>query len=98
MCTIRRPYEGTRTYQAKDVDSKSLKQTAVVATLDCPLPEHKNAIWCSTFQMAWDKLKQDIIGEPIQVLGAEELADRLNRAQFPPGISRRSRTMRPPAS
>ena len=70
---------------AANIDSNSLKQTAVIATLDCPLPEHKNAIWCSTFQMAWDKLKQDIIGEPVQVLGAEELANRLNRAPFPTG-------------
>lgn len=57
----------------------------MVATLDCPLPEHKNAIWCSTFQMAWDRFKQDIIGEPVQVIGAEELANRLNSAQFPAG-------------
>jgi hypothetical protein len=68
-----------------DIDSKSLQQTGVVATLDGPLPEHKNAIWCSTFQMAWDKFKQDIIGEPIQVLGAEELANRLNGTPFPTG-------------
>ena len=76
----------TKTHaRAAEVDSKNLKQTVVVATLDCPLPEHKNAIWCSTFQMAWDKFKQDIIGEPVQVLGAEELAGRLNRSQFPTG-------------
>jgi hypothetical protein len=76
----------TKTHaRAAEVDSKSLKQTVVVATLDSPLPEHKNAIWCATFQMAWDRFKQDIIGEPIQVLGAEELADRLNRSQFPSG-------------
>jgi len=68
-----------------DVDSKSLQQTVVVATLDDLLPEHKNVIWCSTFQMAWDKLKQDIIGEPIQIPTAQELADRLNRSQFPTG-------------
>ncbi|MCL5282995.1 MAG: hypothetical protein M1376_24180 [Planctomycetes bacterium] len=76
----------TKTHaRAAEVDSKNLKQTVVVATLDCPLAEHKNAIWCATFQMAWDKLKQDIIGEPIQVLGAEELANRLNGAPFPTG-------------
>jgi hypothetical protein len=68
---------------AQEVDSKSLRQTAVVATLDCPLPEHNNAIWCSTFQMAWDKLKADIIGEPIELLGAVALASRLNRRPFP---------------
>ncbi|MEN6578381.1 MAG: hypothetical protein ABFD90_18695 [Phycisphaerales bacterium] len=75
----------TTTHHAQEVDSKTLKQTAVVATLDCPLPEHKNAIWCSTFQMAWDRLKTDVIGEPIEVLGAEELANRLNATAFPPG-------------
>ncbi len=79
------PYRATTTHEARDIDSRNLKQTAVVATLDCPLPEHKNVIWCSTFQMAWDKFKQDIIREPIQVGGAEELANRLNRAQFPAG-------------
>jgi hypothetical protein len=76
----------TKTHaRAAEVDSKNLKQTVVVATLDCPMPEHKNAIWCSTFQMAWDKFKQDIIGESIQVPAAQELADRLNRSQFPTG-------------
>jgi hypothetical protein len=76
----------TKTHaHAPEVDSKNLKQTVVVATLDCPLPEHKNAIWCATFQMAWDRLKQDIVGEPIQVLGAEDLANRLNAGPFPTG-------------
>ena len=70
---------------AAEIDSRNLRQTVVVATLDCPLPEHKNAIWCASFQMAWDKLRQDIIGEPIQVPEAQELADRLNRSQFPAG-------------
>jgi hypothetical protein len=32
--------------------------------------------------MAWDKLKNDIIGEPVEVLGAEKLAGRLDQAEF----------------
>lgn len=79
------PMEKPTIHEVPRVDSKSLQQTAVVATLDCPLPEHKNAIWCSTFQMAWDKFRQDIIGEPIRVVGAEELAQRLNGTPFPTG-------------
>jgi len=71
----------TITKQVEAIDSANLKQTTVVATLDCPLPEHRNVIWCSTFQIAWNKLKDDIIGEPIKVLGAEELAARLNQAK-----------------
>ena len=64
------------------INSADLKQTSIIATLDSPVPKYRNVIWCSTFQMAWDKLKLDIIGEPVEVLGAEKLADRLNRAEF----------------
>jgi len=78
-----RGHRTTVTHHAPSVDSKLLKRTAVVATLDCPLPEGKNAIWCSTFQMAWDKMKNDVVGEPIEVLKAEELGGRLNRSQYP---------------
>jgi hypothetical protein len=61
-------------------DSRNLQQSAVVPTLDSPLPEGKNVIWCATFQMAWDRLKNDVAGGPVRVTNAEALADRLNRA------------------
>jgi len=69
------------TKEIKNINSADLKETSIVATLDCPIPEHKNVIWCSTFQMAWDKFKNDILGEPVKVHGAEELAARLNHAE-----------------
>jgi len=71
-----------KTAEPERVDTRDLGRTTVVATLDCPLPPHKNVIWCGTFQMAWDKLKDDIIGEPIRLSGAQPLADRLNDAPF----------------
>ena len=74
-------YRATVTKEVKAIDSANLKKTSVVATLDCFVPEHKNVIWCSTFQIAWDKFKNDILGEPVKVRGAEELAARLNRAE-----------------
>ena len=64
------------------IDSNDLEQTSIVATLDSPFPKYHNVIWCSTFQMAWDMLKRDIIGEPVEVPGAEKLADSLNKAEF----------------
>jgi prepilin-type processing-associated H-X9-DG protein len=67
--------------EIRNVNSTDLKETTIVATLDCPIPEHRNIIWCSTFQMAWDRLKNDIIGEPVKVPEAEELAERLNKAE-----------------
>jgi prepilin-type processing-associated H-X9-DG protein len=77
-------YRATTTRQPEAVDSADLKQTAIAATLECPMPEHKNVIWCGTFQIAWDKFKDDIIGEHVQLTGAEDLADRLNRGEFSP--------------
>ena len=76
------PSDTTITKEPEAIDSADLEQTSIVATLDSPVPKYRNVIWCSTFQMAWDKLKNDIIGEPVEVLGAEKLADRLNRAEF----------------
>jgi hypothetical protein len=65
---------------AFDGDSSELAHTVVVPTLDTPLPEDKSVIWCSSFQIAWDRLC-DGAGGPIQVSGAEEVAGRLNRAK-----------------
>ena len=74
-------YRAEVTKQAEALDTTNLKKTSIAATLDCPVPEHKNVIWCSTFQIAWDRLKNDIIGEPVKVPEAEELAERLNKAE-----------------
>jgi hypothetical protein len=64
-----------------DGKSEDLKHTVVVPTLDTPIPEGKSAIWCASFQMAWNNLKNDIAKGPIQVQGGEACADRLNRAE-----------------
>jgi hypothetical protein len=60
--------------------SDMLPETAVVATLDCPVPVGRNVVWCSSFQLAWNELRDNAIGEPLKVVGAEALAERLNRA------------------
>jgi hypothetical protein len=65
---------------AYDGDSKGLKQSIIIPTLDTPIPEGKNLIWCASFQMAWNRLKDDVIGEPVQVANAEAVAERLNKA------------------
>jgi hypothetical protein len=64
-----------------DGSSEDLKQTVIVPTLDAPFPEGKSAIWCSSFQIAWNKLKTKVVGEPILLSQAEQIADRLNRAE-----------------
>ncbi|UCF17710.1 MAG: hypothetical protein JSW59_09655, partial [Phycisphaerales bacterium] len=61
--------------------SSTLERTAVVPTLDSPFPENSNVIWCSSFQLAWNRMRDDVIGGPVKVIGAEELAARLNVAE-----------------
>ena len=77
-------YKSKTTKQPKDVNSADLEHTSVIATLDCPMPEHKNVIWCGTFQICWDKFKNDIIQEPVRLIGVRELDDRLNQEEFSP--------------
>src|SRR5262245_55263782 len=62
---------------AFDGDSSELSHTVVVPTLDTPLPKNKSVIWCSSFQIAWDRLCEDA-GGPFQITGAEEAVERLN--------------------
>jgi hypothetical protein len=66
---------------AFDGDSSQLAHTVVVPTLDTPLPEGKSAVWCSSFQIAWDRLRDDVAGGPFSISGAEDVAERLERAR-----------------
>jgi hypothetical protein len=61
--------------------SSGLKHSVIVPTLDTPLPAGKNVIWCSSFQIAWNRLKKDVAKGPIRIRNAELVADRLNRAK-----------------
>ncbi len=60
--------------------SPSPDHTVVVPTLDCPMPKGRNVIWCASFQMAWNRLRDDVIKEPVRLGGAEDLCQRLNSA------------------
>jgi hypothetical protein len=49
-------------------------------TLDTPIPKGKSAMWCASFQLAWERLKTEITKGPVKLLGAEATAQRLNDA------------------
>lgn len=63
-----------------DGASDQLQTTVVVPTLDTPIPDGKSAVWCSSFQLAWNRLKDDVAQGPIQLTNAQAVADRLNAA------------------
>ena len=53
-----RPYQPPPiTYEG---DSTGLEQTVILPTLDTPIPPGKNVIWCSSFQVAWNHLRDDV--------------------------------------
>ncbi|MCP4263054.1 MAG: hypothetical protein GY774_36905 [Planctomycetes bacterium] len=74
-------FEYSRITETFSGNSSSLEQTSIVSTLDSPCPKKNNLIWCSSFQLAWNRIKEDVVGEPVEVVGAEELAVRLNSAK-----------------
>ena len=61
-------------------DSSKLGRTVILPTMDTPIVPGKNNIWCSSFQLAWNEMKDVVIKEPIKVIDAEELSRRLNNA------------------
>jgi hypothetical protein len=63
-------------------NTTDLHQTVVVPTLDTPVPEGKNVVWCGTVQLAWKHLVKDVLREPAKIQGAEEVVSRLNKAQL----------------
>ncbi|HEV2950204.1 MAG TPA: hypothetical protein VGX70_22690, partial [Gemmataceae bacterium] len=48
-----------------DGKSEALQQTIMVPTLDTPIPEGKSAIWCVSFQIAWNRLRSLAGGEAL---------------------------------
>lgn len=61
-----------------DGDSELLNESIVIPTLDTPLPAGKNVIWCASFELAWNRLKSDVVKGNVEVAGAEQVAARLN--------------------
>ncbi len=60
--------------------SADLRQTVVVPTLDTPMPAGKNVVWCGSLQIAWNRLRDDLLGGPPSIAGAEAVVSRLNHA------------------
>lgn len=60
-------------------DSKDLKHTIITAHLEEKIVPGKNLIYCSTFQLAWNELRDNIIKEDIRLEGNPPLAGFLNK-------------------
>lgn len=64
-------------------NAENLTKTIVSPTLDRPIQEGKNIIWCATFQLAWDQLRVATNG-PVQFEKGNKTADTLNAGKISP--------------
>jgi hypothetical protein len=62
-----------------EVDSKDLKNTVITAHLEEKIVPGKNLIYCSTFQLAWNELRDDIIKEDIRLTDEPPMVKILNK-------------------
>lgn len=61
-------------------ESTELKRTVILPSSEAAIPRHVNAVWCSSFQLAWNEL-EDFFKGPILLDKGRETADLLNAGQ-----------------
>ena len=66
------------TEAAESIDADSLQQTTVTSYLQKKITNGKNLIFCSTMQLAWNALCDDIIKAPLELSGTPEIQTMLN--------------------
>lgn len=60
-------------------DSKELKKTNITSHLEKDIEKGKNIIFCSTFQLAWNGLSDNIVKEKVRLKNEPEIVAALNK-------------------
>lgn len=63
----------------RQVASTTLRETVITAHLEEPIPAGKNVIYCATFQLAWNELRDSVIGEDVRLMNEPPMVPVLNR-------------------
>ncbi len=71
------------TVKTFDGPSTDLKSTQFVPTLETPITNGENAVWCSSFLAAWKSLAADVAQADISLEGAPQSAVLLTKADDP---------------
>lgn len=75
-----------KTNAAKPEDTNSLspvlKNTVVIPIPDEKISTNKSTVYCSTFQLAWNELRNDIIKDNIKLSNQPDIVDKLNKGGF----------------
>lgn len=67
----------------KQLKSTDLKYTNFTAVMNSKIIQGKNLLFCSTFQFAWDSLKNNIIKDKVMLSGNPPVAQELNKSIIP---------------
>ena len=62
------------------LSSNQLKKTSISSNMEESIKKGVNLIYCSTFQLAWNKLKTKIIGENIKLRNQPPMVANLNKS------------------
>ena len=73
------------------VPAEDLRETDVLPHTLGKITPGRNYVYCATFQLAWNTLEQEVVGEPIRLSGSPQMvadlhqASKLREQDFPPG-------------
>jgi hypothetical protein len=63
-----------------DTTSNKLKETKIISHMETKIDKGNNLIYCSTFQLAWNELKDTIIKDNISLSDEPEMVKYLNKS------------------
>lgn len=64
-----------------NIETSNLKQTVITPYMEAKLVVGKNTIFCSTFQLAWNEIKDNIVKEDINLKNDTGMAKSLNNGK-----------------
>jgi hypothetical protein len=65
--------------------AESFQHTSVEAVPETPLKPGRNLIYCGTFQLTWDALRDELATDEVRLAGDPPLVTQLNSQRFPKG-------------
>ncbi len=74
-----------REYRTEVVHSRALRGTDIMPYQGAQITPGRNLVYCAGFQILWDKLTSEFIGEGIELEGDPAMARELNQTSFPSG-------------
>lgn len=77
------PVAAAKEFQSVPQPASELARTDVMPHLHSAVVPGRNIVYCANFQIAWDRLRSDVVKTQIKLTGAPDMARHLNDEPFP---------------